>query len=82
MAVLGLCHCKQACSLAAASGGYSLAAVHGLLVEVASLIAEHGSRVCGLQELRLPGSRAQAQKLWLSRDQIHVSCIGRWILYH
>ena len=49
MAVLGLCHCKRACSLVAASGGYSLAAVHGLLVKAASLIAGHGSRMCGLQ---------------------------------
>ena len=28
-------------SLAAASGGYSLVAVHGLLIAVASLVAEH-----------------------------------------
>ena len=53
MTVLGLCPCKQALSLVAASGGYSIAAVPGLLVEVASLIPEHGSRVCGLQQLRL-----------------------------
>ena len=29
-------------SLVVASMGYSLVAVHGLLVEVASLVAEHG----------------------------------------
>ena len=47
------------------------------------------------QWLRLPGSRAEAQKLWCTglvapqhvgssriRDQTHVSRIGRWILYH
>ena len=47
------------------------------------------------QQLWLPGSRAQAQQLWRTdleapwhagsswiRDQTHVSCIGRWILYH
>ena len=28
-------------SLVAASGGYSLVAVHGLLISVASLVAEH-----------------------------------------
>ena len=57
-----------------------------------------GSRAGGLQQaqqLRLPGSRAQAQQLWCTslvvprpvgssqtRDQNYVSCIGRWILYH
>ena len=45
-----------------------------------------------VQLLRIPGSRAQAQELWYTalwhggsswiRDQTHVSCIGRRILYH
>ena len=35
-------------SLVAASGVYSVA-VRGLLIAVASLAAEQGSRVCGLQ---------------------------------
>ena len=65
-----------------ASEGYSLAAVHGLLTAVASLVAEHRSR-------------AQAQQLWhtglaapwrvgssWTRDRTCVSCIGRWILNH
>ena len=47
------------------------------------------------QRWQLPGCRAQAQQLWHRglaapepvgssriRDQTHVSCIGRWILYH
>ena len=45
MAVHGL-------SLVAASGGYSLllfVAAHGLLIAVASLVAEHGLQACGLQ---------------------------------
>ena len=38
--MLGLC-CCAGFSLAAASGGYSLVAVHGLLIAVASLVVEH-----------------------------------------
>ena len=34
-------------SLVATSGGYSLVAMHGLLIAVASLIAEHRLRSCG-----------------------------------
>ena len=41
MAVLGLCYCVGL-SLVAASKGYSLVAVHGLLIDVASLVVEHG----------------------------------------
>ena len=39
--VLGLCCCVRF-SLAVVSGGYSLVAVHGLLLSVASLVLEHG----------------------------------------
>ena len=39
-AVLGLCGCTVF-SLVAASGGYSLVGVLGLLTEVASLVVEH-----------------------------------------
>ena len=58
-------------------------------------MVEQGSRACRLQELQLPGSRAQAQELWCmglvapwpvgsswTRDHICVSFIDRWILYH
>ena len=41
MAMLGL-HCRTGFSLAAASKGYTLAAGQGLLIAVASLVAEHG----------------------------------------
>ena len=41
MAVLGLC-CSAGFSLVVASVGYSLVAVHGLLIAVVSLVAEHG----------------------------------------
>ena len=40
LAVLGLHCCMQA--LSSWERGYSLAVVHGLLIEVASLVAEHG----------------------------------------
>ena len=42
-----LCLCCCRFSLAVASGSYSLVVVHGLLLEVASLVVEH--RLCGLQ---------------------------------
>ena len=41
MIVLGLCYCTGF-SLVAASGGYSVIAVVGLLIVVASVVAEHG----------------------------------------
>ena len=51
LAVLGLC-CRE---------GVSLLVAHGLLTEVASLVVQRGPRALGLQQLRPPGSRAQAQ---------------------
>ena len=41
LAVLGL-HCCTGFSLVVARGGYSLMAMHGLLISVASLVAGHG----------------------------------------
>ena len=41
LAVLGLC-CCTGFSLVVVIGGCSLVAVHGLLIAVASLVAEHG----------------------------------------
>ena len=48
-------------SLVEASRGYSLVAVLRLLIMVASLIAEQRLWTHGLQQLQLPGYRAQAQ---------------------
>ena len=99
--VLGFC-CCVGFSLFVASGGYSLVAVHGLLMRWLLLLQSMDSRVLRLQLLghvgsgvAAPGSRAQAQWLWLMgfvapqhvgsswiRDQTCVSSIGRWILYH
>ena len=44
-----------------ASGGYSLAAVHSLLIVVASLVAEHQLQGTWAQQLQLPGSKTQAR---------------------
>ena len=73
----------------------SLVAVCRLLTAVASLVAERRLQVHGLQQLWLPGSRAQAQQLWCvglvapqhvgssrTRDRTRVFCIGRRILNH
>ena len=62
---------------------------------VASSAVVQKRRVHGLQQLRLPGSRAQAQYSWCAglfvlrpvisswiRSRTCVPCIGGWILYH
>ena len=82
MVVLGLC-CCAGFSLVAVSRGYSIVAEPGLLIVVAFLSAEQGSRARGLQSLRRMGSVAL---LYVGssriRGQTCVSCVGRWILYH
>ena len=65
-----------------------------LLIVVASLVAEQGSREFGLQQLQLPSSRAQIQSIVVAHglscssacgasgtsDRTHVSCFARRIL--
>ena len=63
-------------SLAAVSGGYSLIAVHGLLIVVASLVGE-----LGLQDGQASAVLLHVESPW-SRDRTHVPCIGRQILNH
>ena len=63
MAALGLHCCAQAFS-SCGERGLLLVVVHRLLIAVASLVAEHGLQACGVQQLWLAGSRAQAQQLW------------------
>ena len=48
LAALGLCCCTQAFS-SCGERGLLLLAVHGLLIVVAFLVAEHGLQACGLQ---------------------------------
>ena len=55
LSALGLCCCAQAFS-SCCERGLLFVAVHGLLITVASLVAEHG-----LQELWIADSGAQAQ---------------------
>ena len=94
LALLGL-HCCVGFSLVAVIIGSSLVPVRELLIAGASLVAGTGFRVCGLQQLWLPGSGAQPQQLscmglvaprhvgasW-TRDRTSASCIGRQVLYH
>ena len=74
---------------------YALAAVHRFLSCGASSGCGAQAQACRLQQLWLPGSRAQAQQLWpmdfvaprhressQTRGGAHVPCIGRWILNH
>ena len=44
--------------------GLALVAASGLLIAVASLVAEHRLGACRPQKFQLASPRAQAQKLW------------------
>ena len=93
MAVLGLC-CGVGFSLVAASRSCSPVVACRLLIMVASLTVEHriqGPWALAVATCGLPGSRAQAQQLWLMglaasrhvassqiRDPSCVSCLGLW----
>ena len=70
MAALVLHCCARALS-SCSERGLLFAVVHGLLIVVASLVAEHGFPARRLsccstwaQQLWIAGSRAQAQQLW------------------
>ena len=69
-------------SLAAASRGCSLVAVHRLLIVAAFLVTEHGSTVRA-QQLQSTGLVAPGHvgSSW-TRDQTLHHCIGRWIPDH
>ena len=69
--------------------------VHGLLTEVASLVAEHRLQsvqpsVVVAPRFSITGSIVVVHRLscpvargiFPVRDRTHISCIGRWILYH
>ena len=75
--------------------GYSPAVMRGLLIAVASLVAEHGLQGPRASVVEAPRLQTQALELWPTdlaaprqlghswiRDQTRVSCIGRRILYH
>ena len=82
-------------SLVVESRGFSLVAVHRLLIAVASLVAERrlwGEQASAVVVLGLSStgsvvmvrglSCSMACGIFQTRDQTHVSCTGRWILYH
>ena len=79
--MLGL-HCCTGFCLVAASGGYSLVAVHRLPIEVASLVAEHRLGSCGTWALLLqsmwdlPGSGLEpwSHLLYWQLDSLPLSC--------
>ena len=92
LAALSLPCCERAFS-SCGERGLLFVVVRGLLIEVASLVAEHGLQARGLQQLWHAGSRAQAQQLWhtglvalqhvgssRTRARTRVPCIGRQIL--
>ena len=95
--MLGL-RCCSGFSLVAGSGGCSWAAMLGLLIAVASLVAlaaDHGLQGVWVVLCEPPGSRAQAQSLWPTHlatsrrvgssptwDGTQVSCVGTQILHH
>ena len=93
-ATLGLRCCTRAFS-SHGEQGLLFIVVCGLLIVVASLVAEHGLQACGLQQLWLAGSRVQTQYLWhtglvaprhvgssWTKARIRVPYVGRWILNH
>ena len=82
MAVLGLCCCSWTFS-SCREQGLLFIAVRGLLIAVASLVAEHRLQMCRLQQLWHVGLVAP-QHVGSSRakDRTHVPCIGRRILNH
>ena len=78
---LGLRCCARAFS-SCSEQGLLFVAVRGLLIAVASLVAEHrlqyaGFSSCGARVQLLRGMRSSR-----TRNQTCVPCIGRWILNH
>lgn len=73
----------RAFSLVGAGRGHSLGAMHGLLVVVASLVADHGlwnAQTSAVVAHTLSCSSEVGSSR--TRGQTHVSCIDRSILYH
>ena len=78
--------CKQAFS-SCGKLGLLFVAVHGLLIAVASLVAEHRLSLHGLHQLRHAGSTAQGlQQLWHSssvvRAQKPLELVGSEVVAH
>ena len=82
LAALDLCCFARAFSCCGEQGLLS-DAVLGLLIVVASLVAQRGLYVPSLQQLWRPGLLVpqHAGSSW-TRDQTRVPCTGRWTLVH
>ena len=91
LAVLSL-HCCAGFSLVAMSRSYPSLQCMGFSLRWLPLLQSIGSRVHRIQQC---GSWALENQLWYTglvgswcvgsswiRDQTHISCVGRWILYH
>ena len=82
LAALSLHCCTRAFSSCGKQGLFFVVE-HGLLIVVASLLAEHGLQACRLQQLWLTGLVApQHVGSSRTRAQTRVPCIGRRILNH
>ena len=82
LAVLHLCCCMWAFSSCGVRG-LLFVAVHGLLIAVASLVAEHGLYTRGLQYLWCTGLVAPWHVgSFRTRARTRVPCVGRRILNH
>ena len=89
LALLGL-HCCTDFSLVVVSGRWSAAVVRGLLIAAASLVVERrlwGTRASVIVARGLSSHGTGIVTPWhvgsfQTRDQTHVSCAGRQILYH
>ena len=81
LAVLGFC-CCTGFSLVAVSRAYSPVAMRGPLYTVASLVAASGLQSTGSAAMAHGLRCASARGIFPDQRSNHVSCIGRWILYH
>ena len=81
LAVLGLC-CYTGFSLVAVSRACSPVAMRGPLYTVASLVAASGLRSTGSAAMAHGLRCASSCGIFPDQRSNHVSCIGRWILYH
>ena len=81
--MLGL-HCWAGFSLVSETGSYSLIVVCGLLITVASPVVEYrlqggwAQELCSLKSLVAPRHVGSSK----TKEETHVSWIGRQILYH
>ena len=80
LTALGLHCCAKALS-GCSEGGCSLVSALGLLIAVASLVAEHGVQSAGFSNCGTPAQLPHSMwNLPQTRDRTHIPCTGSWIL--